>query len=240
MGSPYTSADRAEFLLPGQVGGAEMLDTRMAQHLTAQGHTVTMLHPDQWEEALDADRVIVTRLEGIPDEGCDMLTRCTPVVWVHHLQQPTAGHVRLIRAADPFVVMSDAHAMREVWGPTPVVCNGWLDLSEIPWGEGDGTALWAARNHPQKGLFFSRVYAQSRGWTLVEAMNVPRGELLQMMARASYFLFHPKGFDACPRTLIEAEAAGCEIHTNALAGRREPGPLREVNDEQLRRFLSWF
>ncbi len=59
------------------------------------------------------------------------------------------------------------------------------------------------------------------------------------MACHQYFVFLPKAFDSCPRTLIEAEAAGCEIITNHLAGRRDPGDLREVIASQAVKFWSW-
>jgi hypothetical protein len=39
--------------------------------------------------------------------------------------------------------------------------------------------------------------------------------------------------------LIEAEAAGCEIITNHLAGRRDPGDLREVIAYQAVKFWQW-
>jgi len=67
----------------------------------------------------------------------------------------------------------------------------------------------------------------------------PRSEVLEAMLQHTWFVFLPKGFDACPRTLIEAEAAGCQIVTNELAGRREPGDLLDVMNEQPKKFWGW-
>jgi len=38
------------------------------------------------------------------------------------------------------------------------------------------------------------------------------------MSRASHFVFLPTGFDAEPRTIIEAVLSGCQVVTNDLAG----------------------
>lgn len=242
LASPYTADHNNPRLLPGTVGGAEMLDKDMFRHLRAAGHLVNWINADQWEHAEYYERIIITQTEFLPDEAIATMGDWKPLVWVRHLQEPRPGLEKLFRKADPFVTMSDLHARVEgqAWSVTPEVCHGWLDLGEIVHGDGDGTALWAARNHPQKGLIGARLYARNMGWELVEITDSPRPVVLDAMTRASHFVFFPKGLDACPRTLIEAEAAGCEIHAGHLAGRVDPGPLDEVLDRHLRRFLGWF
>jgi hypothetical protein len=64
-------------------------------------------------------------------------------------------------------------------------------------------------------------------------------EVLDAMAAHTYFVFLPKSFDSCPRTLLEAELAGCEIVTNLSAGRRDPGDIREVLLAQPGKFWGW-
>jgi len=59
------------------------------------------------------------------------------------------------------------------------------------------------------------------------------------MAEHEYFVFKPQGFDSCPRTLIEADAAGCKIITNDLAGRIDDGPIEEIMAAQAPKFWSW-
>ena len=68
---------------------------------------------------------------------------------------------------------------------------------------------------------------------LRELTNVPRRQVLDAMSVAEVFVYLPKSHDTIPRTLIEAELAGCRIVTNDNAGRRDPGPIREVLAAQM-------
>jgi hypothetical protein len=77
------------------------------------------------------------------------------------------------------------------------------------------------------------------GVPLVELSDVPRAQVLAAMGTARWFVFLPQRLDACPRTLIEAEASGCEIVTNENAGRRRAGPLEQVMAEERDRFWAW-
>jgi hypothetical protein len=228
-------------LLPGMfAGGAEMLDYDMVA-AAPDGVTVDWLPPSRWEDAADYDRVVVTGTDLLGQDAMWGLAELRPVVWVHHKQTPDDARAYLFGMAEPFVCMSDLHAEAEArWsGVSPEVCNGWMDLSQIRPAEKGEWALWAARNHPHKGLAEARKWAADRGVPLRELTNVPRDEVLAAMCEARWFVFLPTFLDACPRTLIEAEAAGCEIVTNGLAGRRQPGPLHEVMDAQLDKFWGW-
>jgi glycosyltransferase involved in cell wall biosynthesis len=83
------------------------------------------------------------------------------------------------------------------------------------------------------------MWASANQVELRELTDAPRRTVLDAMQDACIFVFLPQRLDACPRTLIEAEAAGCEIVTNHHAGRREHGPLDEVMAAQKERFWSW-
>ena len=228
--------------LPGAVGGAEMTDAAMIDR-RPPGVAIDIVTPDQWERAMDADRVIVTGTDHLSGEAMTRLAERAPLAWVHHAQVRTTERAHLLAAATPLVCMSSMHAALEAsWtGAQPLVCHGWIDLDEVPVGteQRPDAALWAARNHPQKGRIGARIWASKQGVPLTEITDAPRTDVLDAMSRHRWFVFLPKGVDACPRTLIEAEAAGCEIVTNNLAGRREEGDLREVMAAQPDRFWGW-
>jgi hypothetical protein len=48
--------------------------------------------------------------------------------------------------------------------------------------------------------------------------NKTRPEVLEAMSRAKHFVFLPQGFDAEPRSVVEAVLSGCKVHTNDLTG----------------------
>jgi hypothetical protein len=228
-------------LLPGQfAGGAEMLDWDMVA-AAPDGVEVVWLGPEEWERAQEFDRTVVTGTDLLSQEAMLGLARLNPVVGIHHQQQPTHARRLLLRAGEPFACMSDLHGEVEAaWsGASPEVCNGWIDLSDIVPGVKGEWALWAARNHPQKGRLAAKMWASANRMPLLEVTDVPRRVVLDAMQDARIFVFLPQRLDACPRTLIEAEAAGCEIVTNHHAGRRQPGPLAEVMADQRDRFWSW-
>jgi hypothetical protein len=228
-------------LLPGEhPGGGEMADVGMIAHAPGDV-TVTRITASQWELALGFDRIIIAATDQLTPQAMDTLAKRKPLVWVHHQQQPTSARARLFAAADPFVCMSADHAQIESgWsGATAVWNHGWVDPDDVAPGEKNGKALWAARNHPQKGLIGARIWAHTRQLPLTEITDAPRADVLAAMAEHTWFVFLPKGFDSCPRTLIEAELAGCEIVTNELAGRRDPGDIREVLAAQPGKFWGW-
>ncbi|HEY7824736.1 MAG TPA: hypothetical protein VIG24_17985 [Acidimicrobiia bacterium] len=228
-------------LLPGRfAGGAEMTDFEMVAAAPA-GVTVDWLPPSRWEDAADYDRVVVTGTDLLGEDALRGLAELRPVVWVHHKQSETEARAQLFGMADPFVCMSDLHAAAESeWtGVSPEVCNGWIDLSDVSPKQKGEWALWAARDHEHKGRAEAREWAAQAGVELRELSSVPRAEVLAAMAEARWFVFLPTFLDACPRTLIEAEASGCEIVTNGLAGRRLPGSLSEVMGGQRDRLWGW-
>lgn len=238
---PQQQSDATYHLPGGLIGGAEMTDVAMVEK---SGRAVQWYGPNDWQQALDADRIVITGTDFLTAEAMTALAARKPVVWVHHQQQPSKERAQLFAGAEPFVCMSQAHADVEAkWsGVQGEICHGSIDVNglvEQATDERNGQALWAARNHPQKGRIGARIWARERGLQLTEMHDRPREDVLAAMLLHSWFVFLPKGFDACPRTLIEAEAAGCQIATNALAGRREPGHLLTVMASQAERFWGW-
>jgi hypothetical protein len=221
-------------------GGAEMLDFDMVA-TAPDGVEVQWIGPDEWEQAFDCDRVVVTGTDLLSDKAMAGLAELRPVVWVRHQQPRSDVRAHLFRMADPFVCMSDLHGQVESgWSDACAeVCNGWIDLTGITPGVKQGHALWAARNHPQKGRLAARMWAARNKVELRELSGVSRAEVLDAMTVARWFVFLPLQLDACPRTLIEAEAAGCDIVTNEFAGRRQTGPLLDVMEQQRERFWRW-
>ena len=229
----------ADWLLPGGVGGAEMTDATMISH-APESVTVDVIAPDDWEQSLSYDRVVITGTDLLSDAAMIALSDVKPLVWVHHAQTPNPARQRLFQAAEPFVTMSEAHSQYEAsWsGVISQWCHGDITC-DIPPADKSVAALWSARNHPQKGLLAARIWSYGMGLPLTELTGVPRSQVLSAMAEHEWFVFLPQAFDSCPRTLIEAEYAGCKIHTNANAGRRDSGDLHEVMQAQAPKFWGW-
>lgn len=229
----------ADWLLPGGVGGAEMTDAAMINYAPPTV-SVQVVSPVDWEQALEYDRLIVTGTDHLSDAAMMGLAERKPIVWVHHQQTPNKARQRLFELADPFVTMSQAHCEVEAaWsGVVSEWCHGHIDVDVLPLRKREA-ALWSARNHPQKGLLAARIWSRSMGLPLTELTGVERSQVLSAMAEHEWFVFLPQAFDSCPRTLIEAEYAGCKIHTNSKAGRRDPGPLDEVMAAQGPKFWNW-
>lgn len=228
-------------LLPGpHAGGGEMADAGMIA-AAPEGVEVTTIAAPDWQRAMDYDRIVVAATDQLDENALHALASRAPLVWVHHAQHPTAERAHLFRSAAPFVCMSREHARREAaWsGTDPVWNHGIIDPDDVAPARKNGRALWAARNHPQKGLTGARIWAHANAIHLTEITDAPRAEVLAAMAEHTWFVFLPKGFDSCPRTLIEAELAGCEIITNAEVGRRDPGDIREVLAAQAPKFWGW-
>jgi hypothetical protein len=202
---------------------------------------IEVVSPENWETALTADRIVITGTDLLSDEAMLRLADESPLVWVHHEQTPSKARQELFARAKPFVTMSSQHSqVEERWsGVKSEWCHGHMDLSEIPHAEKTKEALWAARNHPQKGLLAARRWCRANDMDLTELSGVDRCEVLQAMAAHEFFVFLPQAFDSCPRTLIEAEAAGCWIQTNHQAGRIDDGPIEEVMAAQAPKFWNW-
>ena len=228
-------------LLPGLIGGAEMTDAAMIA-TAPEGVSVTVIPAQHWRDALDFDRIVVTGTDLLDSEAMLTLAEREPLVWVHHQQTFDAARKVLFENAKPFLTMSKLHAEYEerAFGVQSYWCHGAFDPDLVkPAERKNRVALWAARDHPQKGRVKARLWAYNNAMPLIEVTNQPHQVVLHEMSQADTFVFLPTALDACPRTLIEAELAGCNIVTNGLAGRRDEGPIRQVLSEHVRRFWVW-
>lgn len=228
-------------LLPGVIGGAEMTDAAMIA-AAPDGVDVTLIPSDRWRDALEFDRIVVTGTDLLDAEAMLTLAGRGPLVWVHHEQEFHPARKVLFESAGPFLTMSKLHAQFEerTFGVRSDWCHGAFDPDVVkPAERKNRVALWAGRDHPQKGRVKARLWAFNNGMPLVEVTNQPHEVVLREMSQADTFVFLPAGLDACPRTLIEAELAGCKIVTNGLAGRRDEGPIRQILSEHIRKFWVW-
>jgi len=231
-------------LLPGRyAGGAELLQDAMRSRAPAE---IEWVYVDpRYDAALDAlksvDRTIVGSLDLVSDSQLQTLARHRPLVWVMSKQHPRV--LPVLEAASPLVWVSAQQRLWYPWAPDGEECSGWFDTSEIRRESvRDGTALWAARDHPQKGLFKSRLWAADRGVPFRALTNRPRAEVLDAMSRASWFVLLANDHDPCPAACVEAEIAGCEVITNGNVGRvpvSGPEAVAAHVESNPSRFYGW-
>lgn len=232
--------DRPSVLLPGKyAGGAERNNDYMVD--AAPAHVeVEWIEPGQWDHALDEsfDRVVVTGTDRLTEQAMAVLAEHHPVVWVQHHQHRTPAKAALFRGASRFLTMSRLHMSWEAeWtGRADDYVHSPVPPDQIRPAEKEPFALFAGRAHPAKGKTGARIWAATNKIRLVELENTPHEVVLEYMSRAQYFVHLPKERDACPLVVIEATLAGCEIITNPLVGRLEPGDPAQVLSEQPPKF----
>jgi len=232
--------ERHEALLPGKYAGGAERNTDYMVTAAPAGVEVTYIEPEAVVSVLDGgfDRVVVGGTDKLSELSMTLLAISRPIVWVQHAQHRTPAKAELFRQASRFLTMSRAHMGWEaewtgradafIHSPVPPDCVAPADKEPF--------ALFAGRKHPAKGKLNARIWAQRQGIELVELENAPHELVLEHMARAQYFVHLPKERDACPLVVIEATLAGCEIVTNSLVGRLEPGDPAAVLAQQPPRF----
>jgi hypothetical protein len=181
----------------------------------------TIIKPENWQQALEFDKIVITGTDLLSPFAMTQLARRKPIVAVHHLQTRTEERAELLSSASTLICRTPRHLELELEWTTPKAST-WvtapLDITEISQKPKESFALWAARMHPQKGPVEAQAWADQQGLPLVMMTDKPRAEVLETMSRASDFVFLPNGFDAEPRAVIEAVLSGCQVHTNELAG----------------------
>jgi hypothetical protein len=181
----------------------------------------TIIKPENWQQALEFDKIVITGTDLLSNFAMTQLARRKPIVAVHHLQTRTQERAELLSSASTLICRTPRHLELELEWTTPKAST-WvtapLDIREISQKPKESFALWAARMHPQKGPVEAQAWADQQGLPLVMMTDKPRAEVLETMSRASHFVFLPNGFDAEPRAVIEAVLSGCQVHTNELAG----------------------
>lgn len=200
------------------VGGAEMTDATL---LTDAPVEVKTFLPDQWKEAMDYDQIVITGTDLLSDFAMISLAKKSPVVSVHHQQTQNPHRATLFNSAKTLICHTPKHLELELSWTSPK-SSTWIispqDTSLFTQKPKENFALWAARMHHQKGPEEAKAWAAERGIPLVMMHDKPKAEVLETMSRAKHFVFLPNGFDAEPRTVLEAVLSGCEVHTNDLAG----------------------
>jgi hypothetical protein len=174
------------------------------------------------------------------------LSEKKPVVAVHHKQTRSPARASLINSASTLICRSPRHLEIELEWTSPASAS-WvsapLDTSEFSSDNPkENFALWAARFHDQKGPNEALLWSTEQEIPLLMLHDKPRKTVLQAMSRAKYFVFLPNGFDAEPRSVIEAVLSGCEVVTNDLAGItsipdwRNPETLKDLVEKAGERF----
>lgn len=182
---------------------------------------VKLFGPNDWEGALDFDKIIITGTDLLDPYAMTELGKKKPVVVVHHQQTRTPHREELINNSSVFICHTPRHLeIEKEW--TKPKNSTWIlshhDPSEFTVKPKLDFALWAARWHAQKGPDEAIKWAEENKIKLLMFRDKPRSEVLEAMSIAKHFVFFPTGFDAEPRTIIEAVLSGCQIHTNDLAG----------------------
>lgn len=205
-------------LLPGRlVGGAEMTDDGY-RSAAPTGTDFDLLTAPDWEQALDADLIVISSSDGLNEDAMVRLSAKSPIVLLHHLQARTPGRRYLIEKARKVIVHTPAHAEKE---------SSWTDrrdfemiLSPIDpaecWSEPEKLerATWAARLHTLKGPLRARYWAAKRGIPLDFLTGVDRSIVLEHMARNRYWVFLPLEWGSESRGTIEAVLSGCTCVVN--------------------------
>jgi hypothetical protein len=200
------------------VGGAEMTDVAL---LTDPPAEVTIIRPESWKQALEFDKIVITGTDLLGPFAMTQLARRKPIVAVHHLQTRTEERQQLLSSASTLICHTPRHLELELEWTNPKQST-WIisphDPAQFTAKPKENFALWAARMHPQKGPVEAQAWAEQEGIPLVMMHDKSRADVLETMSRASHFVFLPTGFDAEPRTIIEAVLSGCNVVTNDLAG----------------------
>jgi len=231
---------RNEALLPGKYAGGAERNTDYMVTAAPAGVQVEYIEPDAAETALDGtfDRVVVGGTDKLSEAAMDVLAARKPVVWVQHSQHRTPAKARLFQQASRFLTMSRAHmAWESEWtNRADAFIHSPVPPDQVAPATKEPFALFAGRKHPAKGKINARIWSARHGIPLVELENADHDVVLDHMSRAQHFVHLPKERDACPLVVIEATLAGCEIVTNSLVGRLEPGDPASILRQQPPRF----
>jgi hypothetical protein len=235
--------ERHDALLPGLYAGGAERNTAAMIATAPESISVEYIEPDDWESALDGswDRVVVGGTDKLTEPAMTALAPSKPLVWVQHAQHRTPAKAELFRQASRFLTMSRAHMGWEAeWtGRADAFIHSPVPPNQVrPAEHKDDFALFAGRKHPAKGKVNARIWAQRQGVQLVELENADHDVVLEHMARARWFVHLPKERDACPLVVIEATLAWCQVITNSLVGRLEPGDPATVLAQQPPRFWT--
>lgn len=205
--------------IPGKYrGGAEMSDNG---YISQAPEEVRVYSPDEWKEAMEHDKLIITGTDLLKEEEMLELAKVNPIVMVHHLQTRTPARQKLIDSSRLFICRSPRHLEIEKQWTMPKASDWVLSSfmkTDFQVKTKENFALWASRLHRQKGPENALQWAEDNQIPLILYWNKPRELVLETMSRAKHFVFLPNDFDAESRVTIEAVLSGCEVHTNDNVG----------------------
>lgn len=231
-------------LLPGlYAGGAEHSTEEMIAQAPDGVEIVRFRLPSEVPDLSGFDRVVIGSTERLTGRNVEALIPYRPVMWVRSPQQTQM--LPLFRSARKIMWPSHEAARWHKWFDLPYeISPAPMDVSLIPRDVAkEDFALWAGRPVGHKNERGARVWAEQNGVEFVSITNADRETVLEAMGRARWFVHLPVGIiDPCPRTVIEAEIAGCEIVTNELCGRvpvRGADAVAEFVSGAAERFWSW-
>jgi hypothetical protein len=216
-------AENNENLLPGKFpGGAERsIHNRIEGR--PDGVEVTLLHPLQYKQALEFDKIIVGATDLLSYEALVELADRKPAVSLMHPQGYSEGDKALFESASMVIALTPAHLQscvhnynvkKSAWALTPV------DLHKIAVAEKEEFALHAARRDWWKGADLAVAWAEEQGIPLTIMQRESHETVLEAMSRARYFVHLPKILDAEPTAVMEAVLSGCQIISNENVGLR--------------------
>ena len=77
--------------------------------------------------------------------------------------------------------------------------KGWIVLGSTSW---------------VKGFEEAEQWCKTEGKDFEIVWKLPYGDVLEKLAQAEGFVYLPRGWDTCPRMVIEAQMLGCKLHLN--------------------------
>jgi hypothetical protein len=214
-------SDNGPRMLPGKYpGGAEMGAERRIQAAPV-GVEVTTFHPDEWEQCLDFDQIIIGATDLLTDNAMNALAVRKPVVTVAHPQIEKPSRARLFESATIFIGFTPSHVAqttnwcipkRTGWAISPMNPDDyWTEEKQL-------IALHAARDDAYKGKDNAIRWAEDNGIPLTLMHTQPHQVVKQAMAISKYFVHLPHSLDAEPGAVIEATLSNCELIVNDYVG----------------------
>lgn len=218
---PRDTDSPAGYHLPGRfVGGAEMTDQAYID-AAPTGVAIQRLGPDEWEQALDADDIVITGTDLLSEQAMLTLAERRPVVFLHHAQTRTPARRVLLNTCRTMLVHTPAHLWHELnWVDPPIrqLVLSPMDPTECTVAVKERFALWANRMHPLKGPLAAKMWAVEHDMPLVMLSTSPRNDVLEVMSRAEVFVHLPQALESESRATIEAVLSGCRVVANDNVG----------------------
>lgn len=210
-----------------EAGGAEACDIDMVKMRPSDTELTVMRPGGVNHDLLDFDRIVVTGFYGFSRVELSWIKQRADrtILWLHDSQMK--GHW-LYEIARYLVFSSPQHKAHDLKGMSyrgeTVVNPGYMDVDsmmkdlENEHYVGRTNALWAHRPVAHKGLDLAAEWAKEKGVTLDVLVGRPRAQVLRAMAQHQYFVLLSHIFDACPRSVMEAQLLGCELVINENVG----------------------